>query len=162
VTQKVNLEGYHGGDFRKSATMETNASNIPSMSLVIKGRVKPIIDVSTSMIRLFSGRNLAQNDSVVLKTTMPDFKIDEVLFKPFETGATAEAGSPWQTNLPLYATFELKRTTQKPDSLGDYIYSLRLSLSVKETKTLQGDFNIKTNHPDKQQLSIRGMIEAKK
>lgn len=162
MTQKVNLENYHGGNFRKSAMVESDASNTPNMTLVIKGLIKAVIEVTPPSVKLINGDPVDKAVPLSLKTSKPDLAIEEVTFKPTETGTPATGGAAvWQSDMPLYATFDFKRVSQKPDSLGDWEYQLRLAMSSKDTKMQWGDFNIKTNHPDKPTLTVHGEVDIK-
>ena len=158
ITEKVNLEGLHGGPFRKSATVESNALNNPNISLVIKGEVKPIIGVSVSQVRLKNGAPLAQSETIIISSAKSDLKVEEVAFKTANAGG---GGTVWQSSLPLYATFDFKRTTVKPKPDGYYDYALRMALQTKDARAQFGTFEIKTNHPDKPIISVTGTLDVK-
>jgi hypothetical protein len=163
VTQTVNLENYHGGAFRKSAMVESDASNTPSVALVIKGLIKAVIEITPTSIKFNNGDPIDKNPPLSVKTTKPDLKIEEVTFKPAESGNPATGGAAvWQSDMPLYATFDFKRVSPKPDSLGDWEYQLRLAMTTKDTKMQWGEFTVTTNHPDKPQVNVHGEIDIKK
>jgi hypothetical protein len=163
VTQKVNLENYHAGAFRKSAMVESDASNTPNVNLIIKGLIKAVIEIDPATVKFFNGAPIDSNPSLSVKTAKPDLKIEEVTFKPSESGNPTTGGAPvWQNDMPLYATFDFKRVSAKPDSSGDWEYRLRLAMTTKDTKMQWGEFTITTNHPDKPQMNVHGEIDIKK
>ncbi len=150
IRPKVNLKGYHSGKFSKSITVSSNATNSPSLRLKISGTVKPIIGVSTRMLRLTN--KAAEPVNVTLKTEKKDLKIKKMFLR------TKSGGKPsWQVNLPHYLDYDLVNAEQ-PNSEGYYEHSLNIWAKLDLDRDAFGDVIIKTNHPEKQEISLRGRI----
>jgi hypothetical protein len=155
VTQEVNIEGARGGEFKKTVTVESNAANTPSLVLSVKAHIKVLIDILTRYVRLRPGDTAPT--PVALKTGKSDLVVSEVIFDPGKKDADT-----WQATLTVTVTHDLVRSG-KPDSMGVYEYTLNLSLpsnavSLEENETLHGEYRIKTNHPKRRLIAIRGTV----
>jgi hypothetical protein len=149
VTPEVRVEGMRGGSFKKSVSVMSNAKNKPDLKLSLAATIKPVIDVSPSYLRL-------KNEPVTLtlSTEKPDLKVTEVVFQ--EQGGGAQA---WQASLPLQVNHTLARA-EKPKKDGYYDYKLTLSLGTPPSNGGHGDFKVRTNHAEKSEIDVRGMISA--
>lgn len=156
LTQKVDLKGYSEGNVHKSVRVVSNAENEPKLRLSVKVHIKPIIGVSTRYLRLTKGEDGASTADLTLRTEKEDLKISEAVFS---TPSNKKAERSWQSNLPIYLKHELSRS-EEPDSAGFYEYTLDLSIQLEKGERQHGDFRIKTNHPKKRMIELRGMIEG--
>mgnify|MGYP006307946099 CR=1 FL=1 len=154
LTQKVNLSGYSEGDVHKSVRVVSNAENDPDLRLSVKVHIKPIIGVSTRYLRMTTGEEGASAAELTLRTEKEDLEISEAAFS---SKSNKEPGPSWQADLPIYLRHELSRS-EEPDSAGLYEYSLGLKIKMKDNERHVGTFRIKTNHPNKRLIEIRGMI----
>lgn len=151
ISPKVNLKGYHSGHFSKGVTVTSNATNLPTLRLTIKGDIKPIIEVSTRVLRITNDDS--EPSTIMLKTEKKDLRIKKVFLR------TSGGGKPsWQVDLPHYLEFELVNDTTPTD--GYYDHELRVWAKIDLKESAHGEFIIKTNHPDKEEVSIRGSINV--
>jgi hypothetical protein len=78
VVITVDLKGIHG-PFWKSATLISNDSNTPSVTLNLKGRIRPAIEILPSVIVQFKGSGEGQMEKVIdLITHSQDFQIQRI------------------------------------------------------------------------------------
>jgi len=156
LTPKVNIKNSHGGQIRKSVTITSNAANSPSLNIFIGANIKPVIGISTSFLRVVTGKD-QKGEKIVLTTAKSDLKIEQVEFKSGPVGGPA-ASPAWQSDLPAFVTYAMVRRPQA-NADGLYEYELELSLSGGDGQRRYGEFVIKTNHPSKGLLSLRGSLE---
>ena len=153
VTQQVKIAGMAGGIHKKSITVESNAANKPVLRLSVSVDIKPIIGISTRYLRLPKTGEGISADKITLKTQKKDLKITEVKFKPKKTKKA------WQNSLSNFAEYTLTGG-KKTDADGYYQYVLDIFLDHGLTENTSGTFIIKTNHPDKKVITIRGTVVA--
>ena len=151
ISSTVNIANYHAGAITKYMTVQSNASNSPSLQLSISATIKPVIDVSEQYLSLAPGKP----HTIVLASAKQDLSISEVFMK----GSTASASSSpaWQAAVPIQIPFKLTLTdSTRQDGLR--VFRLVLSApNISERQT--GQFTIKTNHPDKPEIQVNGVIE---
>jgi hypothetical protein len=173
VTGEVNIQNLHGnGPFSKAMTIMSNAKNNPSMKVSFGGTFKPIIEVEPLSIRISSWKNADTGEIVTLKTDRKDFKVTEVFFKMSNSAGDLD----WKSNIPLQFTMmkpepDAKATIAdkslvKPKS--DIVqkgketpsYRIRIAFKPFDKTERTGEFIIKTNVPEKQEVKITGVIEG--
>lgn len=153
LTPGVNISSSRSGPFKKSVRVHTNAANKKELLLTLKGEIVPIIDVSVRYLRLNSGED--NKVDLELKAEKEDLEISHVAF---ESHSKPRQGASWQTDMPVYVLYEVERS-EKPNDKGYYSYAMKLWLKSAPESREHGKFVIKTNHPEKSEISIRGMIE---
>jgi hypothetical protein len=164
VTQEVDLSNFHGGNFKKTITVISDASNEPSLKLSLSGNVMAYIRVNAQYIRMQCEAGKENTAEIVLGSQKKDLKISDVTF---EAGAgdnrhgqpAGGAMDQWQVSLPQPLTFKVK-PSEKPDGDGYYDYTITVSRKDAPEKTSGGEFSFRTNHPSKKEIKIRGIIEA--
>ncbi|MBD3391668.1 MAG: hypothetical protein GF418_06420 [Chitinivibrionales bacterium] len=156
LTPVVNISKMHGGRFKKTITVISNAENEPNLRLSMSAEIKPVIDISSNYIRLSVKEGEQHGAELTLKTEKPDLKIVDVAFESRGGG-----GPAWQSDLPVYLGHSIQ-AKKKPDKNGYYAYTLSLSAQSSLDETRHGDFVISTNHPDKREIRLRGMIDVPK
>lgn len=155
ITPQVVLKGLHGGDFTKSVTVESNASNEPSLVLSIKGTIVPVIEVGLSYLTVMNGAGADRNPMIVLKSRKKDLKVVDIVF---EVGSGGPPGG-WRSSVPILPTFELV-PVKEVGVAGLFEFSLRLAVKAELTEPLNGSFRITTNHPQKTEINIPGRVSV--
>ncbi len=152
ITPTINMTGI-AGEFHKSVTVTCNATNLPSYVLAIIGKVNPTVDVNKYFIRIKSDVNGVSTGDLTMRTRKADFRVLGMQFVENVSG-----GVDWQNKPPLKPNYGVTKS-EKPDTDGYYSYDL--SFNVKDTAhtRLSGTFVFATNHPAKDSITIRGMIE---
>jgi hypothetical protein len=146
INAEVNIKGYHSGKVSKSITVSSNAKNESMVKLSIEAIIESIIDVSESYLQLSTEK------IITLTTSKKDLLVNEVVFK---VSSNADVPS-WQKEAPISCKF----TFTPQDSLVDNkkrVYKLSI-IAPHVEKTTYGSFIIKTNHPDKPEISLGGSI----
>jgi len=71
----IDLKGYHGS-FWKSATVISNDPQAPSLTLNLKGKIRPVIEILPSPIIQFNGSEEGQTEKIIsLITNSQAFQI---------------------------------------------------------------------------------------
>jgi hypothetical protein len=150
IESQMNLAGFKTGDISKSITVTSNAENEPTARLTITVKIKAVIDVSEPYISLDASK--ADLPHVLfLSCNKPDLKVSAVSFKASD--GSADAG--WQ-NIP----FTLKFNWIPIDSVsigGNPVFRLEL-YPLHTVASMPGEFTFKTNHPDKPEMTMMGII----
>lgn len=155
ATLEINVKNLHGGQFRKYATVYSNAKNSPELRISLGGTLKAVIEVSSQNIRLTSKDQQVWSDSLNLTTEKKDLKVTEVTFKPYSSGTPNQT---WQNDLKIHPNYTLTKTDS---TKGSFTYKLKLSFAVKDTEPKFGEFFIKTNHSKMPEIKVNGSIEGK-
>ena len=151
INARVNIKGYHAGPIIKAITVTSNAKNDPSIHLSIEATVQPLIDVATNFLSL-SAVNAQTPLTIHLASKKEDLKVTEMAFKSTDNSGKAA----WQSDLPLPIKFNFNKTDSvRADKLKDYKLSV---YAPTVQKTVSGEFTIKTNHPEKPEISLRGEL----
>jgi hypothetical protein len=151
IEASVNIANYHSGAISKYITVTSNAKNEPSVRLTIEATIMGAIEVSETYLNL-DGGDTSKLKTVVLASKKADLKVTEVAFKTVAQPNTPE----WRAEIPL----PLKYTWTPSDSIradGYHVFKLTI-YPLKEEKTINGETVIKTNHPDKPELTINTAI----
>lgn len=150
IILEAKLYGYIG-EIQKSAMVTSNARNKPQLRITLKGKIQPVIAVSTQYISLTS--KTQKSSEIYLSSIKKDLKVTGITFKPNDQNDSTWAG---QLNLPI--TFEWNRT----DSINNDGFTVfKLSVKGPDLKeSIDGGFILSTNHPDKKQIQINGRIES--
>jgi hypothetical protein len=156
ITPEVDVSGMHGGDFKKVITIISNADNDPTFKVTIAGKVRPILSNEPNYLRVNSDGTRDNAAEVKLKTEKADLEIKEIVFV-----TTTGGGPEWQAQLPMYLDHSMKRS-EKPDKEGYYEYTLKLWMQTPKKEFQHGEYIIRTNHPEKFEIKIRGILETAK
>lgn len=152
VTPTLTLRGITG-EFHKVVTVTCTAKNLPSFTLALSGKVLPIVEVSKYFLRLKPDSKGLSLGDVVLKTRKADFVLNEIQFIE-----SAPAGVDWQQEVPLLPRFTVVKAANA-DAEGYWEYVVNFSLQTDVEARHSGDFIFKTNHPQKDQITVRGLID---
>jgi hypothetical protein len=151
IQSTVNIANFHSGPISKYITVSSNASNKPSLQLTITAKINPIIDVSEQSITLAPQKPV----TLILACVKKDLRVTEVVINAQQTGASN--GPAWQTKTPLSVPF---KWTATDSTRADGLRVFKLELTAPAVpQQLSGQFVIKTNHPDKQEISLSGTVE---
>ena len=158
LTQQIKLSKLSSGPFTKSVNVTSNAENIEVLRVSITGKILSDIHLSHKFIHLKPATTRKFAGSLTLSTEKKDFKIEEISFKLKGKKDTPE----WQFDPEI--TFNYSMTTSDTaDADGYYTYSLNFSCTINPPpEILSGSFIFKTNHPKRETIELRGMINPKK
>jgi hypothetical protein len=149
IESEVNIKNYHSGPITKAITVTSNDSTKPSIRLEILATVQGIIDVTDQYIN-FDGNHPESAFTVKLSSKKKDLAVTEVSFKMSSPGK----GPQWQSEVPLPIKF--KWTAAVSTGVDGYqSNSLQLYPPALD-KTTAGEIIIKTNHPDKSEITLQG------
>jgi hypothetical protein len=149
IESEVNIKGYHSGPITKAITVTSNDTAKSSIRLEIQATVQGIIDVSEQYIN-FNGTHPDSAYNVKLSSKKNDLAVTEVAFKMNSQGK----GPEWQNNLPVPIRFKWVAAVKANDD-GYRTNSLELFPPVLD-KSANGEIVIKTNHPEKPEITIQG------
>ncbi|HMD68722.1 MAG TPA: DUF1573 domain-containing protein [Chitinivibrionales bacterium] len=149
ILATVNLAGFHPGPLSKYITVKSNAANNGSLQLTITAAIKPIIEVTDLYITL----QQQKPHTIVFACAKKDLRVTAV---GLTSGTSSPTATLWQSNLPLPIPFKWTADTTRPD--GYRVFRLELAAPAVSER-MAGQFVIKTDHPDKPEISISGSIE---
>lgn len=155
VTGEVKIAGMHGGSFKKSITVLSNAADAPSLRLTLGGTIRTIVGTSKTYLRLSPDATGLAKTSLEFTTEKDDLVVTSVSF----VNRREKSNIGWLSQRQLQIGYSTV-VGDSADSSGLYTYGLGLSLSGVGKERLSGDFVFKTNHPEKQEIKIRGMIDV--
>ena len=161
IEADVNIKGYHASTISKSITVTSNAENDSVVRLSIEATIVAVIDVPEVNLTL-GGNDTAATKAIKLASKMKGLRVSEVFFRADENpnqNQSAQDALEWKKELPL----PFKYTWTAADSARlDGFYPFALNISVpKFSASENGNLIIKTNHPDKPEISIRtGIIQT--
>jgi hypothetical protein len=147
----VNIANYHSGQISKAITVTSNAENEANTRLTIEATVMAVIEVSESTINLDCS-DTAKAKTVTLSSKKADLKVSEVMLKMPDGSNTPE----WRREIPMAVRYSWS-ATDSTRADGYHLYTLTL-YPPKADKGGSGDITVKTNHPDKQELTIHAVI----
>jgi len=146
----VNIAGFRAGFISKTITVISNASNTPSLTLVIEADIVPAIEISETYLTF--EKNAPK--TLYLSSAKKDLKINSIVFKPQANSGT---GGQWSSTVPLNLKYKLS-AADSTRSDGFSVYKLELEPPGADNQPVFGEFHITTNHQDKQELQLRGRI----
>jgi hypothetical protein len=153
IEAKVTVKDLPGGPFSKTVTVTSDASNHPVQNLTIKAEIVALIDISEPFVFLQAQRR----DSVAnvfLSSARKDLKVTSVTFKP----QPSDDDSVRDTALPASLGVQFAWTpTDSSSGAGGKIYKLALHAPTA-SQTSRGEFVIRTNHPLKPEVFLRGSV----
>jgi|WetSurMetagenome_2_1015567.scaffolds.fasta_scaffold00334_3 hypothetical protein len=151
IAATVNIAGYRPGEITKYVTVQSNASNDPSLRLSINAVINSVIDLSEQYVSLAPGKP----HTIVLASAKKDLSVSEVYLKP-QAGASSSTPT-WQAATPIQIPFKFAATdSTRKDGLR--VFHLDLSAPAV-TERQAGTLVIKTNHPEKPEIQVNGAIE---
>jgi hypothetical protein len=147
----------HTGDFRKSITVNSNAKNNPVLRLSLAGTWLRAFSIEPSSIRLEPPFGKDTGFVCSVTAVKKDLRITGINFK--ETGK--EDG--WLSMIPIRYTLTADTTESKKAKKDDPLrYTLRVMYTPVEKTDKYGDFIIRTNIAEKPEVTVSGVILAKK
>jgi hypothetical protein len=149
----VNIKGYRPGNISKPITVTSNAANDSIVKLSIEATIVAEIEVSENFLTL-GGDDTASVKTVTLASRKKNLEISGVFFRGDEN--PNRAAPEWKNELPL----PFKYTWTPGDSArSDGYYPFTLKITIQKFAAREdGNLIVKTNHPGKQELSIRTVI----
>jgi hypothetical protein len=157
ITQQVKLKGYKG-KVRKGVTITSNATNEPNLRLYVSVNVQPLVGVDPSYVRLTRAAHSDTPMELLLTSQKDDLKVSGVIFKVANHGGGGPQQS-WQSDLPIAIDYTF--TPDGKDGDGFYRYKVAVRFPVTEQAVQHGSFIISTNHPQKNEVDVRGMIDGR-
>lgn len=157
LTQQIKLNKVRSGPFTKSVTVTSNAKNIQNLRLSITTKILTDIHLSHRFIHLKPDTSGKFTGYMTMSTEKKDFKVKEITFEQKKKKDTPE----WQlgNDILLNHTITCSDTT---DEDGYFTYTLRFSCNITPPDDmLSGTFIFKTNHPKRETIKLRGMINPK-
>lgn len=156
VTQEINLDRISAGNFRKYITVFSNAQNDSILRLSLAGTLKPLMEIRPNFIQMSSnsGTGLHKTEVKII-STKKDLQISEVSFKSYNQ---AQSGPSWQSALPIFFEYKLSGP-EEGSTKDDYSYNLTMWTKVADSQMQQGRFTIKTNHPQRPEFNVEGMLQ---
>lgn len=148
IEPKVNIAGFRAGFISKTITVVSNAENNPSLTLVIEADIVPAIEISETYITF----EKTAPKTLYLSSAKKDLKINSVIFKP-----QVNNGGQWSATVPLNLKYKLNAADSVRTD-GFNVYKLDLESPGTDKEPLFGEFLITTNHPEKQEVLLRGRI----
>jgi hypothetical protein len=148
----MNLKGFRSGPVAKKITVVSNAENEPIARLIIRAIVQEIITVSEPYISL--NANHPSPVSIYLSSKKGNLEITDVFFLVEQD--PRETSPHWQSGVPVIIPY----TWSPIDSTGSdgyRFYKLDLVMPAIE-RSMLGMFTLKTNHPDKPEIFMRGTL----
>jgi hypothetical protein len=150
IESSVNIKGLRGGPMTKTITVTSNAANEPSVKLEIQATIEATIDVSEGFVNMSAAEN-APPHTIVLASRRTGLKVLDVSFR-----IAQGEGPSWQANMPVPVKYSLTPTAStRPDGL--HVYKLALTTPAAKEASY-GDLVIKTDHPDKPEITVRAQI----
>jgi hypothetical protein len=140
--------GFRAGFISKTITVISNAENNPSLTLVIEADIVPAIEISETYITF----EKTASKTLYLSSAKKDLKINGIVFKP-----QSNAGGQWSATVPLNLKYKLN-AADSVRSDGFNVYKLDLESPGADKEPLFGEFFITTNHPEKQEVLLRGRV----
>ncbi|MBD3238963.1 MAG: DUF1573 domain-containing protein [Chitinivibrionales bacterium] len=153
LLQEVDLHGFRSGPFVRTVEVRSNALGAPQLKLGIGGVLRTFVEVDKQHLRVRDGVPPSSNMPLLVRSRKADLRIEEVVFKPLGRGKT-----PWRPEIPIRLLHQVDRT-EEPDDDGYYLHTLTLGVNLGATKTVQGVFLVRTNHPHKPETGVRGVID---
>ena len=153
ITPTLNMHAI-SGEFHKTVSVLCNAKNNPSFTLTLSGRVLPFVDINKYFLRFKPNADGASSIDILMRSRKADFKINEVKF--IEQTPT---GSDWQQSTPVFPKFTATRS-EKPDPEGYYEFTVIVNMQMDADTRHSGEFTFATNHPKKDIITIRGMVDT--
>lgn len=158
ITQQIKLSKIRSGTFTKSVTITSNAKNVESLRVSITGKILSDIHLSHRFIHLKPDTNGKFVGSLTLSTEKKGLQIREITFKQKKKKNTPE----WQLDPEIVFKHSMT-TADSVDADGYYAYSLHFSCTITPPPEISsGSFILKTNHPKRETIKLRGMINPKR
>jgi hypothetical protein len=153
IESAVTIKGIHGA-FSKAVTVTSTGTNDPNVRLMIEGTVLSLIELSESFITL-EGGNKTGSKTVYVSSMPKDLKITEISFKANDLGGN----SAWQSDLTLPVNF---KWTPMDSTRADGYKVGKLDITAPAaTKSMNGEFILKTNCSEKPVVKISASITVK-
>jgi hypothetical protein len=156
ITEKIKLTNYRSGSYSKTATITSNAKKEPTLTITMKWVIKAYVAVAPTYLEITRNKDGVYQADVTLSSEKADLKLQGISFKPAGERPPSDKSATWQEELSVPVTFTLLRDTVVQGKMHDYKY--RVIASYPDTKSKNGDFIFKTNHPDAPEVKISGAI----
>jgi hypothetical protein len=155
ITESVNLSNYHDGSYSKSATITSNAKKTPTMQVTMKWVIKAFVKISPTYLEFLKNKSGDFGAEVTLSSEKADLKLLEVSFRSNAEQAPNKMPA-WQEELPVHLSAVLLKDTVMQAKMHDFKF--KITATYGDTKSKNGEFLFKTNHPDAPEVKANGLI----
>jgi len=156
VLQNIKVDRLSDGEFTKHVTVMSNASNMETLKLYIRGKIVSVLTITPEALIMRPDSNKNYSDKVTITTKKDDMKILSIIYEDLN-----KDDKKWQNEPPLNIKYTLTRSDSSTTDKY-YQYTLNISFTNKSKEELSGYFIIKTNHPKQQEnIKIRAVIQTK-
>lgn len=149
ITSTVNIKGRKGA-LSKAVTITSNAESDSIVRVLIKANIVEVLTSSLNFIDM-TGENQTKGVTLQLTTQKKDLKIGDITFTP---DAHDEKGKNGAAVSKVTFTLQAVDTTRTDEFL---TYRLEMQPLALE-KTVEGQFTLKTNQPERKEMTIRGKV----
>ncbi|MBN1129203.1 MAG: hypothetical protein JXA71_09470 [Chitinispirillaceae bacterium] len=160
------MHNLHEGGFRKSVTVQSNAKNTPALRLSVSGYFKTVLEIEPHAAIRLSGAPGSDTGEVIRIRTSKKFTVKKVAFT-FKEG---EQGMDWEIALPVKFTYKYVSADKAAGGKNrgrhykgkPLICQIRLFHTPKLRDDKWGEFRIYTDLKERKEITVSGMMEAKK
>lgn len=139
--------------------MLSNAENVPRLKLSLKCTIRSLLGFEPGYLSLKPDKNGYVHRTLTVTTRKKDLVIKDVVFQ--EHKGRSNRGTNWQDKLPLHLNSKLTRSDTTFED-GYVQYKLDLTLQVPDDHTTTyGEFTVKSNHPKRNEVTLKGVILKK-
>jgi hypothetical protein len=150
LAMRLDLSELRNGRFFTYLRVSTADPHYPRAQFGFNGILKPIIYIDSGAIVLPTLGKKDTSLAVTLFTEKPDLMVTGVSF------VYDNPPSEWLSNMPI--RFNFRKTGKKSkEGIWSYILQVLYPQGIKETA--YGKFAIKTNHADKPEIKITGVLD---
>lgn len=153
ITMELDLSEVGDGAFFKYLKVSTNDPRYPRARFAFFGVHKSIIRVEPTAVVLPTAEKKDTVQTVTLYTEKPDLQVTKVSFVMDNQSAA------WSVSVSIRFQF---RKMEKKDAAGRWKYLLQINYFPVTGAAQYGNFIVKTNHPDKPELKISGVLYPEK
>ena len=153
ITMQLDLSEVRDGEFYKYLNISTSDRNYPRARFAFSGVLKSIIRADSEVIVLPTIGKKDTVQTMTLFTEKPDLQVKEISF------VMNNPPREWLSNLPI--RFQFRKTGEK-NSEGLWSYTLQVFYYPEQKESWYGKYIVITNHPDKPELKIAGLLNPMK
>lgn len=153
ISVRIDLRGLREREFDKYVIINSNARNLPRMKFIVRAKIRGFIDFDPVSVVLPTMDKKDTTQIIKLFTDKNDLQVSDVYFQPDSSSAG------WGTRVPVRFSFS---NTGKKTKDGRMVYALTVCYFPVRKESLYGAFVVKTNHPEKPEFIITGVLDPKK
>jgi hypothetical protein len=154
ITMELDLREVRDINFYKYMAVRTDDRRWPRVELAISGTLKSLIHFEPEAFSLPTVDKKDTVQEITLQTAKNDLQVENVSF------VLDDPPAEWLASVPLKFIFD---KNGKKNSDGLFTYKLKIFYAPVDWKLSgYGKFIVQTNHPDKPEVKISGMLDVKK